>query len=132
MGVDEKTGKPCKTDFVVLKRECRFTLVHAFPVTGRRHQIRVHLYHIGHPIVGDRMYGDTTLQRRFPRLMLHAESIAFTKADGSGLVVESAATELFEKSVRDLLVAGDGIAEQEAGPTRQFPPSWDTGGISRP
>jgi tRNA pseudouridine32 synthase / 23S rRNA pseudouridine746 synthase len=102
MGVDESKGKPSRTDYAVIKKSDRFTCVEARPLTGRRHQIRVHLYHGGHPIVGDRMYGDKTVQAAFPRLMLHAKAIAFKKADGGELVVASPATEEFEKTVADL------------------------------
>jgi RluA family pseudouridine synthase len=103
MGVDEEKGKPSKTEFLILKREGPFTLLNAFPLTGRRHQIRVHLYNNGHPIVGDRLYGDTTLQRRFPRLMLHSQTITFTKADGTIRTIASLATGQFEKIVGEIL-----------------------------
>lgn len=102
MGVDEEKGKPSTTDYVVLKTEGRYTLLQVFPVTGRRHQIRVHLYHSGHPIVGDRMYGDAAASLRFPRLMLHAQSIAFQKPNGAELTVTSRATGLFETIVTEL------------------------------
>lgn len=102
MGVDEKSGKQSKTDYDVLKREGPYTLLKAFPVTGRRHQIRVHLYHSGHPIVGDRMYGDAALSQRFPRLMLHAQSITFKKRDGAELIVASRTTEQFEKTAAEI------------------------------
>jgi RluA family pseudouridine synthase len=77
MGVDEKTGKPSSTRYRVLAANETYSLAQAFPLTGRRHQIRVHLYSIGHSIVGDMKYGDKTLQQQFPRLMLHAYSLAF-------------------------------------------------------
>jgi tRNA pseudouridine32 synthase / 23S rRNA pseudouridine746 synthase len=105
MGVDEIKGKPSKTDFVVLKRAGPYTLVNAFPVTGRRHQIRVHLYHFGHPIVGDRMYGDAAISLRFPRLMLHAQSITFKRSDGTDLTVASAATEQFGIKAAEIMAA---------------------------
>jgi RluA family pseudouridine synthase len=89
MGVDEKKGKPSLTKYEVIKRSDDRTLVHAYPVTGRRHQIRVHLYHIGHPIVGDQRYGDRNVQKNFPRLMLHAERIEFTSKNGKKISVES-------------------------------------------
>ena len=53
-------GVPCTTGFHVRQRwgqERRFSLVEAKPLTGRMHQIRVHLSHLGFPIVGDKIYG---------------------------------------------------------------------------
>lgn len=63
-------GKPALTEFAVQSRHRATTLVHLVPHTGRSHQLRVHLASIGHPIVGDNLYGpdpDPT-----ERLMLHA------------------------------------------------------------
>jgi tRNA pseudouridine32 synthase/23S rRNA pseudouridine746 synthase len=48
------------------------------PLTGRTHQLRVHLLAIGHPIWGDRLYAPLEVQNRSPRLMLHAHTLAFT------------------------------------------------------
>ncbi len=76
MGVDER-GKPSETDFDVVESWPSTTLVKAFPRTGRRHQLRVHFYSIGHPVVGDLRYGDRTIQAQFKRLMLHALQISF-------------------------------------------------------
>lgn len=45
------------------------------PLTGRSHQLRVHLLSIGHPILGDALYGDAALQARAPRLLLHASEL---------------------------------------------------------
>ena len=59
-----------------------YSLVAAFPKTGRTHQIRVHLKHIGHPVVADLIYGPSKLLKFdltwCPRLFLHARSIEFT------------------------------------------------------
>jgi len=55
-------GSPCRTDFRVLKRVAhaeagKLALIQAQPITGRMHQIRVHLAHLGHPVLGDKIYG---------------------------------------------------------------------------
>jgi len=93
--VDER-GKESKTDFKPLKyfKEKDMTLVECSPYTGRQHQIRVHLFHIGHTIVGDPIYGQseekmvqfldkvlTPLDRiangGASRLLLHANELEF-------------------------------------------------------
>ncbi|MBF0512305.1 MAG: RluA family pseudouridine synthase, partial [Candidatus Omnitrophica bacterium] len=70
----EGEGKEAITAYQVIKRFTKSTLVALFPETGRTHQLRVHMKHLGHPILGDAKYGrkDT-----FPRLALHAENIIF-------------------------------------------------------
>jgi 23S rRNA pseudouridine1911/1915/1917 synthase len=114
--VDEAFGKPCVTEFTVerrfggggtaaerrdhndavaapLSRGAGFTVVRLRPRTGRAHQLRVHMVWLGHPIVGDKVYGpDETLYLQFikggvteemlrqlllPRHALHAERVAF-------------------------------------------------------
>jgi 23S rRNA pseudouridine1911/1915/1917 synthase len=55
--VDEKNGKKSRTQFEVLERFSGYTLLKCQPLTGRTHQIRVHLRHAGLPIVGDALYG---------------------------------------------------------------------------
>ena len=72
MGVHEKKGKPSRTEFRVVERYTAHTLVHAHPLTGRRHQLRVHFYAIGHALCGDPRYGDANESTKWPRLMLHA------------------------------------------------------------
>jgi RluA family pseudouridine synthase len=75
VGVDNQRGKLSATEFEVIKRLGDYTLINVYPVSGRRHQIRAHLYSIGHPIVGDLRYGEKKVQQKFPRLMLHAKKI---------------------------------------------------------
>lgn len=99
MGVDLERGKPCVTEFRVEERLGAYTLVRVHPITGRRHQIRVHLYSIGHPIVGDRLYGEKGLQSRFPRLMLHAQRVAFRLPTGEEVSVEADPPPSFRKVV---------------------------------
>jgi 23S rRNA-/tRNA-specific pseudouridylate synthase len=55
------------------------------PESGRRHQIRVHLYSIGHPILGDRLYGDPRPVGGAARLMLHALELELKHPDGGML-----------------------------------------------
>ena len=60
------------------------------PLTGRSHQLRVHLLSIGHPILGDALYGDDRIRLRAPRLLLHATTLEFTHpADGRPCRFES-------------------------------------------
>jgi RluA family pseudouridine synthase len=74
--VDNKNGKPSETRFRVIKRYPESALVEAKPMTGRTHQIRVHAYALGHPLVGDILYGAQEIYG-IPRPMLHAQSLSF-------------------------------------------------------
>lgn len=89
MGIDEKNGKRSITDYKLLKRYKNFSLLDISIITGRRHQIRVHLYSIDHPIAGDLRYGDKNIQCEFPRLMLHAGRIEFELKSGKKILIES-------------------------------------------
>jgi len=71
--VCEEKGKKAITRYRVEKRESAFTRVRLYPVTGRSHQLRVHLRHIGHPILGDPIYGQP-----LDRLHLAAVRLGFT------------------------------------------------------
>ena len=76
MAVDEN-GRWAKTEWKVLKEYPDRTLLDVHIITGRTHQIRVHMASIGHPVLGDPLYG----HKRMPateRLMLHAYSLEFT------------------------------------------------------
>lgn len=73
--VDAEHGKPSRTRWRVLRRDGDGALVELEPVTGRTHQLRVHLAHIGHPIRGDRLYAPPPW--RAERLLLHASALAF-------------------------------------------------------
>jgi 23S rRNA pseudouridine1911/1915/1917 synthase len=96
MLIDEN-GKPSSTQIVPLKfwPEYNISLVEAFPHTGRQHQIRAHLFHVKHPILGDPIYGvplkiseayldgnlsheERILHMGAQRLMLHAHTLSFT------------------------------------------------------
>lgn len=53
------------------------TRVKLTPITGRSHQLRVHMQYLGHPIVGDTLYATAEQQQLMPRLCLHAENLSF-------------------------------------------------------
>lgn len=78
---EEKNGNNC------------VSLVEVRPLTGRTHQIRVHLASLGHPIVGDRVYGKS--KKQDTRLMLHALSLEFTTPSGKRIKVEAEPPEEF-------------------------------------
>ena len=75
--VDDRNGKPSETRFRMLKRYPAAAWVEASPRTGRTHQIRVHASALGHPLLGDTLYGaeETSL---IARPALHAYSLTFT------------------------------------------------------
>lgn len=76
--VDHANGKPAHTKFAVLEYDARTdrTRVALEPVTGRTHQLRVHMQALGHPIVGDSLYGGNASGNE-PRLLLHARTLSF-------------------------------------------------------
>lgn len=74
----DASGKKAQTYYEVLEHSARHSRLLLKPVTGRTHQLRVHLQHIGHTILGDNFYGDADCQAAAPRLCLHAQSLAFT------------------------------------------------------
>ena len=73
--VNCETGRPAQTDWQVIDCDDYSTRVRLTPLTGRSHQLRVHMLEIGHPILGDPIYA-TGHARDFPRLMLHAETLS--------------------------------------------------------
>lgn len=86
-------GKPATTLFRVLARSGEATLVEARPLTGRTHQIRVHLVHCGLSIIGDTTYGGD----HAPRMMLHCRSMAFRARDGREVRAEAPVDGEFER-----------------------------------
>ncbi len=73
--VDDDKGKAAITVYRVIKRfDDKATLVSLFPKSGRTHQLRVHMAHLGHPILGDEKYGQA---KSFSRMALHAQSLGF-------------------------------------------------------
>jgi RluA family pseudouridine synthase len=102
MGIDARNGKEATTLYSVEKLFGNASLLHVSPVSGRRHQIRVHLYSIGHAILGDTLYGERLLQKNFPRLMLHAAAIEFKQLSGEVLKLKSPLPASFEAVLNSL------------------------------
>lgn len=91
MGIIPPThgGKAAITRFRIVSRHQGHTLVECVLVTGRTHQIRVHLASIGVPVVADRVYGRPSLTLPIARQFLHAANLGFTRPDGVQMRLES-------------------------------------------
>jgi tRNA pseudouridine32 synthase/23S rRNA pseudouridine746 synthase len=92
--IDAALGKTSQTRWRVLAHDAadHSTRLELAPLTGRSHQLRVHLQATGHPILGDPLYGDAAVQARAPRLLLHASELRFVHpVSGEALVFHSAA-----------------------------------------
>lgn len=89
--VDHDNGKPSLTHFKVLEYEQNATRVELTPITGRSHQLRVHMLSLGHPILGDKLYAHPEAFAMAPRLQLHAEMLTLAHpASGEALIFEAA------------------------------------------
>lgn len=92
--IDHQRGKPSLTRWRVLGHDATgsSTRVELEPVTGRSHQLRLHLRELGHPILGDTLYAPPAIQAMAGRLLLHAASLGFVHPlTGETLVFESPA-----------------------------------------
>lgn len=97
--IDAVQGKPSQTLWRALPgaqaaevRDAITTRVQLQPVTGRTHQLRVHMAALGHPILGDALYADAAVQALSPRLLLHAQLLELAHPlSGETLRFESAA-----------------------------------------
>jgi tRNA pseudouridine32 synthase / 23S rRNA pseudouridine746 synthase len=89
VGVDPR-GKPARTRYAVTERLRDADLVELVPESGRRHQLRVHCFALGHPILGDPRYGSPRPVGGAARLMLHATRLALPDRVGGRLVIEAA------------------------------------------
>lgn len=89
LGLPDTEGSFAYSRFELLEQRGNLALIRCVPVTGRTHQLRVHLSEYGLPVVGDRLYGGTGTTFPDSRLLLHAYRLAFREEDGREVVVEA-------------------------------------------
>jgi len=88
--VDPVDGKPSQTGWRVVARYVDRTRVELSPLTGRSHQLRIHMAALGHAILGDPLYGDEATTGMADRLLLHAERLTLAHpSDGRRMTFES-------------------------------------------
>ena len=87
----DPTGKPAQTQYKVIKSNDQYSLLELKPITGRTHQLRVHLKYLGTPILGDKVYGQPA-----DRLYLHATNLEITIPDGNRQTFTAPLPEEFE------------------------------------
>ncbi len=97
-------GKPSQTEWKTLEQLKSTTYLDVHLLTGRTHQIRVHMHSIGHPLLGDRIYApNLKTSVHIPRLMLHAYSLAFTHpTTGERMTLCAPLPEKFEATLEKL------------------------------
>jgi len=89
-------GKSAQTHYRVLKQNEKYSLLELSPVTGRTHQLRVHLSKQNHPIIGDIFYGGSKAER----LLLHAKSLEITLPNRERKIFESKPPKIFEDYIK--------------------------------
>ncbi len=106
----DSTGKHAITHYTTRAYYSDYTLLEAHIITGRTHQIRVHFASIGHPVAGDKLYGDNQINQSLidyglERQFLHARELAFSLPDGKKIEAES-------KLPSDLTAVLDALSKQ--------------------
>jgi len=96
--------KEAITEYTVVKRFAKYTLLDVSPKTGRTHQIRVHLKSVGHAVVCDRVYGGRRMKSPpgLDRLFLHAYKLEFPALDGKKLTLEADMPEELQNFINTL------------------------------
>jgi 23S rRNA pseudouridine1911/1915/1917 synthase len=89
-------GKSAVTEYKVVQTSEHYSLVELSPQTGRTHQLRVHLNHLGHPILGDEFYGGKTAERMF----LHAHSLEITIPNGERMTFTAPVPKEFKEVLK--------------------------------
>ncbi len=97
MAINETNGKPAVTHYKVLERFDKYTYIECQLETGRTHQIRVHMTSIGHPLLGDEVYGNAKCPFKLEGQTLHAMTIGFIHpTTGEYVEYEAPLPEYFE------------------------------------
>lgn len=103
MAINEHNGKPAVTHYTVLERFENYTLIECKLETGRTHQIRVHMTSIGHPLVGDEVYGPAKCPFKLQGQCLHAMVLGFVHPrTGEYMEFSAELPEYFEELLRKL------------------------------
>jgi len=97
-----KMTKSAITKYKVSKELNGASLIEVFPKTGRTHQVRVHMASIGHPVLGDTLYGSKKNEEGAPRQMLHAHSIELEIEPGKAMKLMADPPSDFETFLRKL------------------------------
>ena len=100
---DSNEGQYCETHYTPLASDGKITILSVTPRTGRTHQIRVHLSYIGHPIIGDTLYGDSETLNIIPRQALHCSSLTIKKPDSEEMITITAPLHNDMKKIADCL-----------------------------
>jgi RluA family pseudouridine synthase len=94
----DKDGREATTEYKVIASGERFSLVELKPRTGRTHQLRIHMAHIGTPILGDPVYNPKS--PKADRMYLHATSLEITIPEGKRMTFEAPLPESFRNAVK--------------------------------
>ena len=102
MAVTDKNSKEAITHFKVIARYGGYTHIRCILETGRTHQIRVHMAHIGHPIAGDDVYGPKKVIKELGGQCLHAKKLGFIHPNGKYMEFDSDLPNYFKKFLQKL------------------------------
>ena len=111
VGGKQGRAREAVTGYRVLERLAGYKYIEASPKTGRTHQIRSHLAHIGHPVVCDKLYGGKLYQcpAGLTRQFLHAHSLSFAGLDGTKLEIEAPMPDDLSRALKQLVLNRVGV-----------------------
>ena len=107
MGIDYENGREAVTDYEVLERFGQYTYIKCILETGRTHQIRVHMSHMKHPVLGDEVYSHIRSPFKLTGQTLHAATLGFTHpSTGERILTRAPLPEYFERLLKSLRKGG--------------------------